>query len=342
MLVALLATVSVSFPVHANSLPLITSFDADPPIELRNTASFTARTPNGQPYDSIKIKVVGDLGVSTQSTQFNTSFAELSWDTLGVDDGNYTIIFSAQDGGRATPSHEYEYAVSVKNDTPMVVLNESTSNRTISGFVSRPDASLGFKVGGKDVTMAPVITSIVNDAALYAWNAPLPPSIEAGTYTVEVSAAIPGGSTSVAIRTLLIPNSETGSGATPILLEKTPPLHFASEIGEFIAPVLPAGSGVDLYGVSVTDLTQKTSAQSGDGTRALMAQSSSARDDRSQSGAGDVIQPIQATENGWKIFSLEWYIWLMSLICLGAVTVIARRHVARRQASQLQDAYASV
>jgi|SRR3990167_4616337 len=247
------------------------------------------------------------------------------WNTRLVVDGTYVIEYSAQDLSENSQVELYE--VMVRNNQPLVTINDTHSNRDITGMVSRADVSFRILIDGQELTdTTPVVSADSDSSAMYMWTFKLPLQIADGNHILTVYATPIGDNgieslstvKPIDVETLVVtplPNDNTPIVVGPVF----PVLDLAPEINQFIAPVIKStGDTVQtrLFGVSVDDLTERSSEQSvakpsnGASTAILGVQ------DRNQSDQN--TSAVAATPTGWSVFNVSWY-WLLAVITMFGV-----------------------
>ncbi len=120
---------------------------------------------------------------------------ELDWDTVGLEDGEYTIYFETRDqannkdGSRANPGPSVaKITVTVDNTAPVVTLDsiDDTSDTvlTLSGTINDPDATVLVSINGDTPKEAQ------NTGGTWSF---ITPSLSIGSYNVVVSAVDQAG-----------------------------------------------------------------------------------------------------------------------------------------------------
>lgn len=330
--------ISGAITVHADPIT-----DTAPPVlspnvkegEYRNTVTFTLGVADEHPERvSIEVLASDDQSLTPRVLAEDTEGGSnllLTWDTAGIEKGDYRVRYVATDtlGQRS----EELYSFKVANYKPLVMLNEKAEGRMIGGSVSRSDVTLHVVVDGTPLNTTPVIAGTPSDDGSSTWTLTLPETVSDGNRQIEVWASV--------IDTEEV--SELASGllaiATPLKVADPPVdtsiptvvviTDYAQEMGQFVAPTLPTVSQTQLFGVATTDLTEGGSMASG-AARAPQRANATLLGSDIQSAAGRDAAPIVATESGWVFLGVEWYWWAVSGALLVAAFTLGI-HVLRQQ-----------
>jgi hypothetical protein len=203
---------------------------------------------------------------------------------------------------------------------PIVSIDPDLSGRTVTGLVSVNSADFTVTIDGVVRSVTVTIGGAVGDK--FAWSFDLPENVTSGAaHDVKVVATKDGQSSDEANETFFIPVTPGGgttstdtSGIDPLLEQLRTALAQPFVIPNTFAIITP----------SVAD------GQTNNGDAAVLG-TQTAKDPATDQNAKTVA--VAATENGWKLFGILWYWWLLLLVVLG---YLSYRTVAKRR-SDAQD-----
>ncbi len=250
-----------------------------------------------------------------------------NWDTTKVPNGTYKIQYSARDAAGNSGTTIFR-TISINNTpvveppvpvAPTVSIDPDLNGRTVTGLVSVDSADFTVKIDGVTRNVVVTIGDAVGDK--FAWSFELPEDITSGmTHNVKVTVTKDGQS-SDDDASFFIPEVPGGgtistdtSGVDPLLEQLRTALAQPFVIPNTFAIVTP----------SVADGQTSSSDAAVLGTQ-------TAKDPTTDQNAKTVA--VAATENGWKLFGILWYWWLLLLVVLG---YLSYRTVAKRR-SDAQD-----
>lgn len=203
--------------------------------------------------------------------------------------------------------------------TPTVSIDPDLTDRTVTGLVSTDSASFTVKIDGVERTIAVAINGPVGDK--FAWSFELPENVASGmTHSVKVIVTKDGQSSeddeSFFIPELPGGGTTTNAGSTgsdPLLEQLRAALAQPFVVPNTLAIVTPA----------------TTTGQVDDDKEVLGTQT--AKDPATDQNAKTAA--VAATADGWKLFGILWYWWLLLIAVLGYLSY----RIMAKQRADAQD-----
>jgi|GEM_PF-6096772 len=225
------------------------------------------------------------------------------WNSATSPNGIYTVELTAKDaaGNETTITRTVRVNNRVSEPQPQpptATIEPGVDGRTIYGTVSDPDATFTVKIDG--LARSDVVVRVGDKVdGGYLWYFELPSGIASGVeHTLEVVAHVGGLDSDAAASTFYI---EPGGGTTlapvgsdPLLEQLSAALTQPFDVpGSLTSPSLvPASIGPET-----------------DSDKAILG----AQTIKDPSGGDARSVPVTASKDGWRLFGLSWYWWLLAV-----------------------------
>ncbi len=243
-----------------------------------------------------------------QANDTNTRYA-YAWDTTTVANETYTITLSATDaaGNTSVPLVRTLTVANVPPPAPPVITLSGSDGLAIFGEVNYSQATFRVAIDGllRSDTV-PMVESEQRPSGLFRWSFNTPKDVEDGfSHNVAITASVNGQSSETAYYTVIT------QGVRVIVSSKDPLLEqlSASLSRPFVAP--PSIPIMSLEPVSMPH------SQVGDRAIDLPPVLSPSRPD---------VFVATPTENGWELFGILWYWWVLAIGIIGVATYTFRRY----------------
>ena len=261
-------------------------------IRLSKNTSCTEEafvTPETQTHVTIEpVKLVDDLSDGVWCWQVQA----VNLTASGVERGPWSQIFS----------------VSIDTEAPAVTVSEPHVAPGFNGTVNSTGLALSVLINGAVRSDIPVtLSQTPNEHGTYNWHITIP-ELEAGTHMLGLRAVDQAGNESIGYADFhLVAPIKPQSGINPALTEAaTLPLVETGPL-VFIAPPIP---------VAITEpnnilpyTTARTASQ-------LITPAQIAKPEEAVKAASVSDGAVQASGEGWKLFGVAWYWWLVALVAM--------------------------